>query len=114
MPRRPIPTDPAAEPEQDLTSRTDKRKERIAEEEALLRLSELLVSLSESVTARLDLPEDLLAPIADTRLARSAAARNRSMRLVRSALRELDAETLRRIRSVLPEPRRGRRDKLRH
>jgi ribosomal 50S subunit-associated protein YjgA (DUF615 family) len=110
MPRRLIPTDPEAQPEEDLTSRTDRRKQRIAEEEALLRLAELLVGLSEQATARLDLPEEVRDPIADARLARSAAARNRAVRLVRSALRDLDEDVLKRIRRVAPEPKRGRRD----
>jgi ribosomal 50S subunit-associated protein YjgA (DUF615 family) len=110
MPRRLIPTDPAQEPEEDLTSRTDRRKQRIAEEEALLRLGELLVSLSEQAVARVDLPEDVLTAVTDARLARSAAARNRAVRLVRSALRNLDDDALKRIRRAVPEPKRGSRD----
>jgi ribosomal 50S subunit-associated protein YjgA (DUF615 family) len=105
-----IVTHPPDDTEEDLTSRTDRRKARIAAEEALLRLGELLVRLSEQAAARLDLPEDVLAPIADARLARSAAARNRALRLVRTALRNLDAETLQRIRAAVPEPPRGSRD----
>jgi ribosomal 50S subunit-associated protein YjgA (DUF615 family) len=110
MPRRLIPTDPDAQPEEDLTSRTDRRKQRIAEEEALLRLAELLVGLSEQAAARLDLPEEVRDPVADARLARSPAARNRAVRLVRSALRDLDEDALKRIRRAAPEPKRGRRD----
>ncbi|HEY6559196.1 MAG TPA: DUF615 domain-containing protein [Polyangiaceae bacterium] len=110
MPRRLIPTDPAQEPEEDLTSRTDRRKQRIAEEEALLRLSELLVGLSEQAVSRVALPEDVLTAVTDARLARSAAARNRAVRLVRSALRNLDDEALKLIRRAVPEPKRGRRD----
>jgi len=109
MPRRLIPTDPG-QVEEDLTSRTDRRRERLAQEEALLRLAELLVGLSEQATARLDLPEDVLAHVADARLVRSSAAKNRALRLVRSALRNLEDEALQRIRRALPEPRRGRRD----
>lgn len=110
MPRRLIPTDPDAQPEEDLTSRTDKRKQRIAEEEALLRLAELLVGLSEAALRKLQLPEDLATPVSDARLARSAAAQNRAVRLVRSALRNLDDDSSKRIRRALPEPKRGRRD----
>ena len=110
MPRRLIPTDPAADVEEDLTSRTDRKKERLAQEEGLMRLSELLVGLSEQAAARLELPEDVLAPVAEARLIRSAAAKNRALRLVRSALRDLDEESLQRIRRAAPEPRRGRRD----
>jgi ribosomal 50S subunit-associated protein YjgA (DUF615 family) len=110
MPRRLIVTEPTAEAEEDLSSRTDRRKARIASEEALLRLGELLVGLSEQAAARLDLPEDMLEPVAEARRARSAPARNRALRLVRSALRNLDAEALQRIRAAVPEPRRGRRD----
>lgn len=110
MARRLIPTDPSQEPEEDLTSRTDRRKQRIAEEEALLRLGELLVGLSEQAVARVELPEDVLTAVTDARLARSAAARNRAVRLVRSALRNLDDDALKRIRRAVPEPKRGRRD----
>jgi ribosomal 50S subunit-associated protein YjgA (DUF615 family) len=110
MPRRLIPTDPAQDPEEDLTSRTDRRKQRIAEEEALLRLGELLVGLSEQAVSRVGLPEDVLTAVTDARLARSAAARNRAVRLVRSALRNLDDDALKLIRRAVPEPKRGRRD----
>jgi ribosomal 50S subunit-associated protein YjgA (DUF615 family) len=110
MPRRLISTDPDAQPEEDLTSRTDRRKQRIAEEEALLRLSELLVGLSVQAAARLDLPEDIQDPVTEARLARSPAARNRALRLVRSALRNLDPDALQRIRKAAPEPKRGSRD----
>src|SRR5687768_189249 len=106
MPRRRlIPTDPALDVEEDLTSRTDRRKERLAREEQLLRLSELLVGLSEQASARLELPEDVLAPIADARRVRSAAAQNRALRLVRSALRNLDQGELLRIQRNMPEER---------
>ena len=109
MPRRLFSTYPGADADEDLTSRTDRRKVRLAEEQALLDLAEALVGLSEQVLARFDLPEDVIAPIADARLVRSAAARNRALRLVRAALRDLDEAALRRIRSAAPEPRRGRR-----
>jgi ribosomal 50S subunit-associated protein YjgA (DUF615 family) len=109
MPRRLIPTDPAADIEEDLTSRTDRRKERLAEEEALMSLAETLVGLSEQALARLELPEGVLDPVADARLVRSSAARNRALRLVRTALRDLPEDELRRIRTAAPEPRRRRR-----
>jgi ribosome-associated protein len=109
VPRRLIPTDPAADLEEDLTSRTDRRKERLAEEQALLTLAETLVDLSEQALSRLALPEEVLDPVADARLVRSAAAKNRSLRLVRAALRNLDESELRRIRQAAPEPRRSRR-----
>ena len=109
MPRRLIPTAPDADVEEDLTSRTDRRKERLAEEQSLLALAEALVDLSEQALERLNLPEDLLDPVADCRLLRSAAAKNRGLRLVRSALRNLDEAERRRIRAAMPEPRRGRR-----
>jgi ribosome-associated protein len=109
MPRRLIPTDPTADVEEDLTSRTDRRKERLAEEEALMSLAETLAGLSEQALARLDLPESVLDPVADARLVRSGAARNRALRLVRAALRDLEHAQLRRIRDAVPEPRRGRR-----
>jgi ribosomal 50S subunit-associated protein YjgA (DUF615 family) len=109
MPRRLIPTDPAADLDEDLTSRTDRRKERLAEEQVLLTLAETLVDLSEQALSRLGLPEDVLDPVADARLVRSAAAKNRALRLVRAALRNLEESELRRIRQAAPEPRRGRR-----
>jgi ribosomal 50S subunit-associated protein YjgA (DUF615 family) len=109
MPRRLIPTDPAADVDEDLTSRTDRRKERLAEEEALMRLAELLVGLPEQALARLDLPEGVHDPVADARLVRSGAARNRALRLVRTALRDLEQTELRRLQNAGPEPRRGRR-----
>ena len=109
MPRRLIPTGPEADAEEDLTSRTDKRKERLAEEEGLLVLAETLVALSEQAQARLDLPEDVLAPVADARRVKSAAARNRALRLVRAALRNLDQAELGRIRKLTPEGTRRRR-----
>ena len=109
MPRRLIPTDPTADVEEDLTSRTDRRKERLAGEQALMSLAEALVELSEQALARLELPEGVLDPVADARLVRSGAARNRALRLVRSALRDLDEAELRRIRNAAPESRRGRR-----
>ena len=109
MPRRLISTDPEADADEDLTSRTDRRKERLAEEQALLTLAESLVALSEQALARLQLPEGVLDSVADARLVRSAAARNRALRLVRSALRDLEESELRSIRQAAPEPRRGRR-----
>ena len=108
MARRMFKTNPAEEPEEDLTSRTDRRKERLAEEEALLRLAETLVGMSEQAAARLNLPENVLDPIADARLVRSATARNRVLRLVRAGLRELDQEALRRLRKAVPDHRRRR------
>jgi ribosomal 50S subunit-associated protein YjgA (DUF615 family) len=109
MPRRLIPTNSETEGDDDLTSRTDRRKERLAEEEALLQLAETLIGISEQAAAHLNLPETVLDPVADARLVRSAAARNRALRLVRGALRALDEEALRRLRKAVPESRRGRR-----
>lgn len=92
-------SDPAADEPQDddsdLRSRTDARKERLAREESLMRLSETLVSASPAVLDKLKLPESLMDAIRDTRAIRPGPARNRSMRLVRSALRDEDFEAIR-------------------
>ena len=64
--------------------------------------------MSEQAATRLNLPETVLDRVADARHVRSAPARNRALRLVRGALRDLDEEALQRLRKLVPHSRRGR------
>jgi ribosomal 50S subunit-associated protein YjgA (DUF615 family) len=90
---------PGHDPQEDaaeLRSRTDARKERLAREELLMRLSEALVSSGAAVLARLELSEVLADAIRNTQSVRAGSARNRALRLVRSALRNEDFEAIQR------------------
>ena len=78
-----------------LRSRTDARKERIAREDLLMKLSDALVSSAASVLGKLDLPESLIDAIRNTQSMRAGPARHRALRLVRSALRNEDFEAIR-------------------
>jgi ribosomal 50S subunit-associated protein YjgA (DUF615 family) len=89
------PSDEPQDDASDLRSRTDARKERLAREELLMQLSEALASSNSAVLAKLNLPESLMDAIRDTQAIRPGAARNRSLRLVRSALRNEDFEAIR-------------------
>jgi ribosomal 50S subunit-associated protein YjgA (DUF615 family) len=89
------PGDAPPDDESDLRSRTDARKERLAREELLMRLSEALVASGAAVLEKLELPEALMDAIRDTQAIRPGPARNRSLRLVRSALRDEDFEAIR-------------------
>lgn len=60
-----------------------------------MRLSEALVSVGPAVLGKLNLPEPLMDAIRDTQTIRPGPARNRSLRLVRSALRNEDFEAIR-------------------
>ena len=79
-----------------LRSRTDLRKERIAREDSLMELSDALVSSGAAVLGKLDLPESLTDTIRNAQATRPGPARNRALRLVRSALRNEDFEAIRR------------------
>lgn len=83
------------EPEQDLRSRGDERRARQEVETALARLSRDLVELSLGRLERLQLPEPIHDAVVDTRAIKSFAARNRALRLVRSALRDGDWSLIR-------------------
>lgn len=89
MPKRP-PPEPASDDDQvdDHRSRSDTRAAEREIEDALARLSRELVELSERSLERLELPELVLDAVRDTRAIRSAPARNRQLRLVRSELRK--------------------------
>lgn len=91
MPKRP-PPEPAPEDEDadDYRSRSETRAAEREVEDALARLSRELVELSERSLDRLELPELVLDAVRDTRAIKSAPARNRQLRLVRSELRKGD------------------------
>lgn len=95
MPKSPDAPDPGNE-EEDLRSRTDLRKERLAAEEGLMKLAEALVSKGDAVLGRLELSESLTDAIRNARRVRPGAARNRALRLVRATLRDEDFEAIRR------------------
>ena len=80
----------------ELRSRTDARTERLAREELLMRLSDALVSSGAAVLGKLGLPEGLMDAIRNTQSVRTGPARNRAIRLVRTALRNEDFEAIRR------------------
>jgi ribosomal 50S subunit-associated protein YjgA (DUF615 family) len=60
-----------------------------------MRLSEELVSSTPSILAKLNLPESLMDAVRDAQSIRPGPARNRSLRLVRSALRNEDFDGIR-------------------
>jgi ribosomal 50S subunit-associated protein YjgA (DUF615 family) len=83
------------EDDENLRSRTDARKERLAREELLMKCSDALVSSGDAVLKKLDLPEALMDAIRSAQAIRPGPARNRALRLVRSALRDEDFEAIR-------------------
>ena len=91
------------EPEdpRDLSSRSDARRERKRAEAALFEMAERLVKLSDRVLERLELPEEVLETLADTRRIKSPAARNRSLRALRIALRGCDPALIRKVERAL-------------
>lgn len=85
------PEPPEVEDESaELRSRSDVRRARREVEEALARLAKELVELRDGWLQQLELPEPVLDAVLDARAIRSAPARNRQLRLVRSALRDAD------------------------
>lgn len=86
--------DPGNE-EEDLRSRTDLRKERLAMEEGLMKLAEALVSSGDGVLGKMVLSEGLMDAIRNAQRVRAGAARNRALRLVRATLRDEDFEGIR-------------------
>jgi len=95
--------DPALE-EEDLTSRTDARTERRRSEAAWAEFAKTLVTMSERHLLRMQLGEELLRVVQDTRRITSPGAKNRALRLVRSALRGLDLQQLRERLEDLSHP----------
>lgn len=88
-------TGPEEDDAEDLRSRTDARKERLATEEALMKLSETLVSLGDAPLGKLALSEELMHVIRGAQAVRAGAARNRAVRLVRATLRGEDFAAIR-------------------
>ena len=81
--------------EEPLLSRSDSRRKERELEEALARLAKELVELRPRLLEKLMLPEELLDTLEDTRAISSAVARNRQLRLVRTALRGEDWSSIR-------------------
>jgi len=93
MPRKPDEVE--APEDDDLRSRTEERRARKTREEALARLARELVELRERHLEQLGLVEDTLDAIREARAIRSHIARNRQLRVVRSALRDADWPAIR-------------------
>ncbi|HET7541802.1 MAG TPA: ribosome biogenesis factor YjgA [Polyangiaceae bacterium] len=104
--RKPIETspDPALEEDEDLTSRTDLRAERKRSEAAWMEFAKTLTTISERQLLRLELAEDVLRVVQDTRRITSPTARARGLRLVRQELRGLDLGALRERLEDLSHP----------
>jgi ribosome-associated protein len=77
-----------------LRSRSDARKERLGEADALMRMARELSGLSDRQVARLQLSEDLREVVLAARQITSPTARNRHMKVIRRVLRALDWEQL--------------------
>jgi ribosome-associated protein len=96
--------DPDLEADEDLTSRTDARTERRRSEEAWAEFAKTLITISERHLLRMDLGEELLRVVQDTRRITSPGAKNRALRLVRTQLRGLDLQQLRERLEDLSHP----------
>jgi ribosome-associated protein len=83
-------TDGSDDGEESLLSRTDQKRSRRVQEDALARLAKELACLNERRLQQLDLPELVLDAIRDAQTISSAPARNRQIRVVRGALRDSD------------------------
>jgi ribosome-associated protein len=104
--RKPIEVnaDPNAEEDEDLTSRTDLRAERKRSEAAWMEFAKTLTTISERHLLRLELSEEVLRVVQDTRKIGSPGARSRALRLVRQELRGLDLGLLREKLEDLSHP----------
>jgi ribosome-associated protein len=96
--------DPKLEDDEDLTSRTDARTERRRSEAAWAEFAKTLVTISERHLLRMQLGEELLRVVQDTRRITSPGAKNRALRLVRKELRSLDLQQLRERLEDLSHP----------
>ena len=76
--------------ERDLSSRSDARRENRELEEKLARVAKQLVEMRPALLEKLDLAETLLDIVRDAQAMRDPRAKNRQLRLVRTALRESD------------------------
>ena len=99
-----VATDPAAEEDEDLTSRTDLRNERKRSEAAWAEFAKTLTTISERLLLRMELSEPVLRVVQDTRRITSPTAKARGMRLVRQELRGLDLTLLRERLEDLSHP----------
>lgn len=104
--RKPIEvaTDPSLEEDEDLTSRTDLRAERKRSEAAWMEFAKTLTTISERHLLRLQLSDEVLRVVQDTRRISSPGARARALRLVRQELRGLDLGLLRERLEDLSHP----------
>jgi len=104
--RKPIEVapDPAQQEDEDLTSRTDLRAERKRSEAAWMEFAKTLTTISERHLLRMQLSEELLRVVQDTRRISSPTARARGLRLVRQELRGLDLSVLRERLEDLSHP----------
>jgi ribosomal 50S subunit-associated protein YjgA (DUF615 family) len=89
-PRDVPPAGAAEDDEGPRRSRTDSKRERVATETALAELAERLLTTTPKVLAALQLDDETLQAVADTRRIESAPARARALRQVRSFLRSAD------------------------
>jgi ribosome-associated protein len=96
--------DPNLGDDEDLTSRTDERTERRRSEEAWAEFAKTLVTISERHLLRMQLGEQLLRVVLETRAITSPGAKNRALRLVRKELRGLDLQLLRERLDDLSHP----------
>ena len=112
----PLPHDPRydgpLDDPRDLRSRSDARRERKQSEAQLMALAEQLVSLSERMLSKVQLPESLLEVVQRTRSIQSPQARNRALRALRIELRSLDAVELQRHVKTVLDPSHGGVGKL--
>ena len=84
-------------------SRTDQKRANRVKEEALARLSDDLVVVSETKLSELELSEELCDAIASVRRIKSATARNRQLRRIRALLRDEDHAAIRARLTALRE-----------
>jgi ribosome-associated protein len=76
-------------------SRTDQKRANRVKEEALARLSEDLIRMSEAKLGDLELPEGLFDAVLGAQRIKSAPARNRQVRRIRALLRDADYGSIR-------------------
>lgn len=72
----------------DLVSRSDKKRSRRVREDALTRLAKELFELGDKTLSRLGLGEALLDAVRDAQAMKSPRARDRQLRVVRATLRD--------------------------
>lgn len=87
--------DLADQDDRSLTSRSDKKRVRVAEETALKQLAARLLTLASKQLEQLDLSEPLLQAVFDGQRVTSPIAKRRAIRRIRAELRAGDAESIR-------------------